>query len=67
MRKDAPLAFRIPAELKKRLQEVGRSEARSLSQICEMLLRLGVEAYEKEGPKFLQRFLSRQKKESASH
>ncbi len=66
MRKDAPLAFRIPAELKKRLQEVGRREARSLSQICEMLLRLGVEAYEKEGPKFLQRFLSRQKKESAS-
>ncbi len=63
MRKDAPLAFRLPADLKKRLQEVGRREARSLSQICEMLLRLGVEAYEKEGPKYLQRFLSRQKKE----
>jgi predicted DNA-binding protein len=63
MRKDAPIAFRIPAELKKRLQEVAKREARSLSQICEMLLRLGVEGYEKEGPKYLQRFLSRQKRE----
>jgi hypothetical protein len=62
MRKDAPLAFRISNDLKKRLQEVAKSEARSLSQICEMLLRLGVEGYEKEGPRYLQRFLSRHKK-----
>lgn len=46
MRKDAPLAFRIPAELKKRLQEIANREARSISQICEMLLSLGVEDYE---------------------
>ncbi len=66
MRKDAPLAFRIPADLKKRLQEVAKREARSVSQICEMLLKVGVEGYEKEGPKYLQRFLSRQKKEDLS-
>ena len=66
MRKDAPLAFRIPNDLKKRLQELAKSEARSLSQICEILLRLGVESYEKDGPKYLQRFLSRQKKEDPS-
>ncbi len=66
MRKDAPLAFRIPADLKKKLQEVAKREARSLSQICEMLLKLGVEGYEKEGPKYLQRFLSRQKSEDPS-
>jgi len=66
MRKDAPLAFRIPTDLKKRLQEVARGEARSLSQICEILLRLGVEGYEKEGSKYLQRFLSRQKREDLS-
>ncbi len=66
MRKDAPLAFRIPADLKKKLQEVAKREARSLSQICEMLLKLGVEGYEKEGSKYLQRFLSRQKKEDLS-
>ena len=66
MRKDAPLAFRISSDLKKRLEEVAKSEARSLSQICEMLLRLGVEGYEKEGSQYLQRFLSRQKKEDLS-
>ncbi len=66
MRKDAPLAFRIPADLKKKLQEVAKREARSVSQICEMLLKVGVEGYEKEGPKYLQRFLSRQKKENLS-
>ena len=50
MTKDAPVAFRIPNELKKRLQEVAKCEARSLSQICEMLLQLGVEGYERDGP-----------------
>ena len=57
------LGFRIPADLKKRLEDVAKREARSISQTCEVLLRLGVEAYEEEGSKFLQRFLSRQKKE----
>ena len=66
MRKDTPLAFRIPADLKKKLQEVAKLEARSISQTCEILLRLGVEGYEKEGSKFLQRFRSRQKKEGSS-
>ena len=58
MRKDAPLAFRIPADLKKKLQEVAKLEAWSISQTCEIFLRLGVEGYGKEGSKFLQRFLS---------
>ena len=62
MRKDAPLAFRIPAELKKRLQEIANREARSISQICEMLLSLGVEDYENKGPKYLQRLLSHLKR-----
>ena len=66
MRKDAPLAFRIPADLKEKLQGLAKLEARSISQICEMFLRLGVEGYEKEGPKLLQHFLSRQKKDSSS-
>lgn len=62
-RKDTPLAFRIPAELKRRLQQVARREARSVSQICEMLLTLGVEAYDKEGTQFLQCLLAGQKRE----
>jgi hypothetical protein len=61
MTRDAPFAFRIPADLKKKLQDVANLEARSISQTCEIFLRLGVDGYEKEGSKFLHRFLSRQK------
>ena len=58
MRKDAPLAFRIPADLKKKLLKLARQEARSLSQICEMLLKIGVEEYDKDGHKYLQQVLT---------
>jgi len=56
VRKDAPLAFRIPGDLKQELQKIASGEARSLSQICEILLRIGTQQYAKEGSKFLQRF-----------
>lgn len=55
MRKDAPLAFRIEPELKKRLLKVAKQEARSLSQICEMFLKIGMNEYDKEGHKYLQK------------
>ena len=58
MRKDAPLAFRIPADLKKKLQRLAKQEARSLSQICELLLRHGVEEYDREGRGYLQKTLA---------
>ena len=61
MRKSAPLAFRISDDLKSDLQQIAEREARSVSQLCEILLKLGVESYRKEGPKYLQRFLSRRK------
>ena len=57
MKKDAPLAFRIQADLKKKLLKLARQESRSLSQICEMLLKIGVEEYDKEGNKYLQKIL----------
>lgn len=57
MRKDAPLAFRIQVDLKKRLLKLAKQEARSLSQICELLLKIGVDEYEKEGHKYLQKIL----------
>ena len=62
-RKDAPLAFRIPAELKQGLQQIADREARSMSQICEILLRIGAEQYKKEGARFLQRYLDRRRTE----
>jgi hypothetical protein len=61
MRKNAPLAFRISDDLKSDLQQIAEREARSISQLCEILLKLGVESYKKEGSKYLQRFLSRRK------
>src|SRR5271163_3341690 len=57
MTKDAALVFRIPADLKRRLLRAAKREARSLSQVCEMLLMVGVQEYEKSGPKYLQKTL----------
>ena len=59
MKKNAPLAFRIRSDLKKSLQLIADREARSISQICEILLTIGAEAYTKEGSKYLQRYLDR--------
>ena len=59
------LGIRINPELKKLLEEIGEAEERSVSQMCELLLRTGVDAYKKEGPKYVQRLLSNQKKESS--
>jgi hypothetical protein len=61
MKKNAPLAFRIPGELKKSLQHIANREARSLSQICEILLTIGTEAYSREGSKYLHRYLGQSK------
>jgi hypothetical protein len=63
MKKNAPLAFRIPGELKKSLQHIASQEARSISQICEILLTIGTEAYGEEGSKYLDRYLANGKKE----
>jgi hypothetical protein len=63
MRKNAALSFRIPQAVKAELEEVSFQEGRSLSQVCEALLAGGLDRYRKEGSKYLQRFLSRQKKE----
>ena len=59
------LGIRIDPELKKTLEQIGDAEERSVSQICELLLRRGVDAYRKDGPIYLQ-VSTRQKKESAS-
>jgi len=55
------LAFRVVPELKRELQRMADDEQRALSQVCEMLLHEGVEAYKKEGPKFIQRLVAKQK------
>lgn len=65
MRKDTALSFRIPARLKTELEKVALNEGRSLAQVCEVFLLSGLEIYKKEGSKYVQRFLTRQKKEDS--
>jgi hypothetical protein len=63
--KNEQIGFRVPAGLKKELQDVARREGRTLSQVCEMFVVGALEAYRREGSKYLQRLLSHQKKEPA--
>jgi hypothetical protein len=62
--KVAFLGFRLSPNLKKQLEAIAEKEERSMSQVCEVLLRGGVAAYKAEGSKYLQKFLSRQKNEA---
>jgi hypothetical protein len=57
------LGMRVSPNLKDKLERVASAEERSVSQVCELMLRKAIEAYEKEGSKYFQRTLSRQKKE----
>jgi len=60
------LGVRIDPELRKALEEVANLEERSVSQICELMLRKGVEGYKREGTKYLQRPLRAKDKERLS-
>ena len=60
------LGIRINPELKKALEQVADAEERSVAQICELLLRTGIAAYKKDGTKYLQRSMPRQKKEGST-
>lgn len=62
--KTAFLGFRVSPDLKKQLEVIAQKEERSISQICDVLLRGGVAAYKRQGPKYLQGFLSKQETES---
>jgi hypothetical protein len=63
MAKDSRVTFRIRSELKKSLEVVAVKESRSLAQICEAFIRAGLNAYQKEGAKYLSRLLSPDKRE----
>jgi hypothetical protein len=61
MTKDTRLSFRVSSDLKRSLESVAAQEGRSLAQICETFLLAAMKTYQKEGSKFLQRFVARQK------
>jgi hypothetical protein len=55
------VGIRIDPELKKSLEEIGHSEERSVSQVCEFVLRKGIDAYKKDGAKYLRRSATKEK------
>jgi hypothetical protein len=55
------LVFRVDPDLRRDIQRIADEEQRTLTQICEMILYEGVEAHKREGPKFMQRLLAKQK------
>jgi len=55
------LVFRVNPELRRDIQQIADEEQRTITQVCEMLLNEGVEAHKKEGPKFMQRLVAKQK------
>jgi hypothetical protein len=58
------LVFRVDPALKRQLQRLAEEEKRTVSQICEMLLQEGLEQSKKEGSKFIQRLVAKQKQSS---
>jgi predicted DNA-binding protein len=60
--KNEQVGFRLSADLKRELHEIAKREGRTLSQICEIFVAGGMEAYRKEGSKYVQRLLGHQKK-----
>jgi hypothetical protein len=63
MTKDETIGIRVPAELKRALIQIAKKEDRSLAKLCEILLRSAVTSYKEDGPAYLQRSISRPKKE----
>ena len=55
------LVFRVEPALRRDIQRIADEEQRTITQVCEMLLYDGVEAYKREGPKFMQRLVAKQK------
>jgi hypothetical protein len=58
MAKSAFLGIRMNPELKKQLEQIALREERSISQVCEVLLRGGIAAYQKGGSRYLHGLLS---------
>jgi len=51
----------VDTALRREIQRIADEEQRTITQICEMLLNEGVEAYKEAGPKFMQRLVAKQK------
>jgi hypothetical protein len=59
--RDEDRGFRLSANLKRELLEIAKLEGRTLSQLCELFVIGGLEAYKKQGSKYVQRVVGRPK------
>jgi hypothetical protein len=59
--KDERIGFRVSSEIKVALSQIAKKEGRSLAQVCELLLKGGIHEYEREGSRYLHRFVERPK------
>lgn len=55
--KDERIGFRVSTEIKGALLQIAKKEGRSLGQVCELLLKGGIHEYEREGSRYLHRFV----------
>jgi hypothetical protein len=58
MTKETRLTFRVRSNLKKSIEAIAAKEARSVAQVCEVILQCGVKAYEREGSKYFYTLIS---------
>ncbi len=58
MAKETRLTFRVSSDLKKGIEAIAAKEARSVAQICEIILKSGLDAYDKEGSKYFHKLIS---------
>jgi hypothetical protein len=56
--KDSSIGFRVSGEVKEALEQIAKKEGRSLAQVCDLILRGGINDYEKEGAAYLHRLLA---------
>jgi hypothetical protein len=59
--KDERIGFRVSSEIKGAVLQIAKKEGRSLAQVCELLLRGGIHEYEREGSRYLHRFVDKPK------
>jgi len=59
MVKNARLTLRMDPDLRVGVEEIAAREGRSVTQVCDAFLKAGVEAYRKQGHKFLQKYIAR--------
>jgi len=60
----AQITFHVDARSENTLESVAAAEGRSVAQICEAFLHAGLTKYEKEGTKYVQKFLARLEQET---